>query len=99
MSQITLIIRHEVGLHARPAALFVKTAKQFESDIRITYGARQVNAKSVLGVLTLGAGQNAAITIDVEGDDADEALAALQTLVENNFVENNFGENNFGEAG
>jgi len=85
MSQITLTILHEMGLHARPAALFVKTAKQFDSDIRVTYGNRKANAKSILNVLTLGAGQNAVITIDAEGDDADEALAALQALIENNF--------------
>ncbi|MEA3310456.1 MAG: HPr family phosphocarrier protein [Chloroflexota bacterium] len=92
MSQITLTIRHEVGLHARPAALFVKTARQFDSDIRVTCRDRQANAKSILGVLTLSAGQNAVITIDAAGDDADAALTALQTLVENNFVENHFGE-------
>ncbi len=85
MSQITLTIRHEVGLHARPAALFVKTAKQFDSDIRVTCRDRKANAKSILNVLTLGADQNAVITIEAEGDDADESLAALQTLVENNF--------------
>jgi phosphotransferase system HPr (HPr) family protein len=54
MSQITLTIRHEVGLHARPAALFVKTAKQFDSDIRVTCRDRKANAKSILNVLTLG---------------------------------------------
>ena len=87
MSQITLIIRHEVGLHARPAALFVKTAKQFASDIRVTCGDRKANAKSILSVLTLGAGKDAVITIDAEGNDADAALTALQTLVESNFGE------------
>jgi phosphocarrier protein HPr len=85
MPQITLTVRHEAGLHARPASLFVQTAKQFESNIRVSRDEREANAKSILNVLTLGAGQGAAITVCAEGKDADEALNALQTLVEGNF--------------
>jgi len=76
-----------VGLHARPAALFVQTAKRFNCDIRVTHGEREANAKSILGVLTLGANQGAVITIRAEGEDADQALAALEALVESNFGE------------
>jgi phosphocarrier protein HPr len=87
MPQITLTVRHEVGLHARPAALFVQTAKQFASDVKVTHGEREANAKSILGVLTLGAEQGAVITIHAEGEDAGQALAALEALVDSNFGE------------
>jgi len=85
MPEITLTVRHEAGLHARPAALFIQTAAQFESDIKVSYGGREVNAKSILSVLTLGANQGAVVTIQAEGGDADAALVALQALVESNF--------------
>jgi phosphotransferase system HPr (HPr) family protein len=85
MPQITLTVRHKAGLHARPASLFVQAARQFESDIRVSRDEREANAKSILNVLTLGAGQGAAITVRAEGKDADEALNALKTLVESDF--------------
>jgi phosphotransferase system HPr (HPr) family protein len=85
MPEITLTVHNKVGLHARPAALFVQTAKLFESDINVAHKEREANAKSILGVLTLGAEQGAVITIHAEGPDAAQALAALQTLVEDNF--------------
>jgi phosphotransferase system HPr (HPr) family protein len=85
MPEITLTVHNKVGLHARPAALFVQTAKPFESDIKVAHKEREANAKSILGVLTLGAEQGAVITIRAEGPDAAQALAALQTLVEDNF--------------
>ena len=87
MPEITLTVHSKVGLHARPAALFVQTAKPFESDIKVAHGEREANAKSILGVLTLGAEQGAVITIHAEGADAEQALAALETLVEDNFGE------------
>jgi phosphocarrier protein HPr len=85
MPETTLIVHHEVGLHARPASLFVQTAKQFDAEIEVSHGDQRANAKSILGVLTLGAEQGAEITIHAEGQDAEEALKALQTLVESNF--------------
>jgi phosphotransferase system HPr (HPr) family protein len=87
MPEITLTVNHEVGLHARPAAMFVKTAKQFSSTIEVAHGQRKANAKSILGILTLGAEQGAIITIHADGEDADAALAALQRLVDANFGE------------
>jgi phosphotransferase system HPr (HPr) family protein len=87
MSEITLTVRHKVGLHARPAALFVQTAKQFKCDIHVSHDQRQTNAKSILGVLGLGASQGTVITISAEGEDADQALAALEALVKDNFGE------------
>jgi len=87
MPEITLTVHHKVGLHARPAALFVQTAKQFNCDVKVTHGEREANAKSILGVLALGAEQGAVITIHAEGQDADQALAELEALVESDFGE------------
>jgi phosphotransferase system HPr (HPr) family protein len=87
MPEITLTVHHEIGLHARPAALFVQTAKQFTSDIKVTHGEREANGKSVLHVLMLGASRDAVITVRAEGEDAGKALAALEELVANNFGE------------
>lgn len=87
MSEVTLTIQHPVGLHARPAALFVQMASQFKSNITVVHKDRQANAKSILSVLTLGIGQGATITIRAEGEDADEALSALESLIKSNFGE------------
>lgn len=87
MQEITLVVEHQVGLHARPAALFVQTAKKFKSDILVRKDDREVNAKSILSILTLGANQGAVITIKANGEDEEAALQALQELVESNFGE------------
>lgn len=86
MQQIEVTIQHPAGLHARPASDFVQLANQFTSKITISYRDKAVNAKSILGILTLGASNGAKINISAEGTDAQQALDALQTLVENNFV-------------
>ena len=85
MPEITLTVTHEVGLHARPAAVFVKKAGQFEADVRVTHDEKEVNAKSILQVLTLGVEQDNEIIVRAEGADAEEALQALKTLVERDF--------------
>jgi phosphotransferase system HPr (HPr) family protein len=85
--EITLTVKHEAGLHARPASLFVQTAKRFQSDVKVKHGEREANAKSILNVLTLGAVQGAVVTIRAEGEDAQEALDALEELITSNFGE------------
>lgn len=87
MPEITVTIHHPAGLHARPAALFVQTATRFASTIQVQLGERRANAKSILSVLTLGATQGASVTISAEGEDAHQALASLQALIESNFGE------------
>jgi phosphotransferase system HPr (HPr) family protein len=87
MPEINLVITHKVGLHARPASMFVQTAAKFSSDIEVAYGEKTVNAKSILAVLTLGAHKDAEITVKAEGDDAADALKALEELVLDNFGE------------
>jgi phosphocarrier protein HPr len=87
MPEIAVIVRNKVGLHARPAALFVQTAQQFVSDITVANKDHRANAKSILNVLTLGANQGAEIVIQAEGEDAESALDALKSLVDANFGE------------
>ncbi|MGA2110637.1 MAG: HPr family phosphocarrier protein [Anaerolineales bacterium] len=87
MPEIVLTVIHKAGLHARPAALFVQTANKFHSLIKVIHGDRQANAKSILGVLTLGATQGAVVTVQAEGEDAEQALSDLRQLVESNFGE------------
>jgi phosphotransferase system HPr (HPr) family protein len=87
MPEINLTVNHEVGLHARPASMFVQTAAKFSSDIEVTHGETTANAKSILSVLTLGAHKGAKIHVKAEGKDAEEALKALEELVLNNFGE------------
>jgi phosphotransferase system HPr (HPr) family protein len=88
MPQAELIVRHEVGLHARPASSFVRLAASFPCEIRVcnvTAGSQPVNAKSILSVLTLGVSQGNVIRIETQGPSEQEALAALVGLVETNF--------------
>jgi phosphocarrier protein HPr len=71
----------EAGLHARPAAQFVKTAKRFSSEIVVRKGDEEANAKSSLKIMTLGAKKGDRIVIRAEGDDAQEAVDALTELI------------------
>lgn len=75
------IVGPEEGLHARPAALFVKTAKQFSSEIVVAKGDKEANAKSPLKIMTLAAKKGDRISIRAEGDDAEEAVDALVELI------------------
>lgn len=67
----------ETGIHARPATLLVQAASKFNSDITLEYQGKSVNLKSIMGVMSLGVGQNADVKISAEGDDEAEALAAI----------------------
>ena len=82
MIERRVTIRNEVGLHARPAAQFVETARQFCSDIKVTCNEKSANAKSMLKVLALGAKKGMEITLVVSGTDEEEALDALCALIE-----------------
>ncbi len=81
MKQLELVIRNRTGLHARPARVFVDIAKQFQSSIRVGHKEKQVNAKSLISVLTLGVESGQRIFIDVEGADEAAAIAALEAAV------------------
>jgi len=75
-------IENKLGIHARPASLFVKTAGQFESDIRIEKDGIEVNGKSIMSVMMLAAEKGSEITITAEGVDEKEAIDSLIKLVE-----------------
>ena len=83
----TFTIVNSLGMHARPAAMVVQTANRFRSDIQFEKDGLQINAKSIMGVLTLAAGKGASVLVACEGDDAAEAIAALARIFESGFGE------------
>lgn len=87
MKSIQLKVKNQVGLHARPATLFVQAAQKYTSDIKVMHDGVTVNAKSMLALLSLGVTKGSVITIFADGEDEQIALDALITLVENNFGE------------
>ncbi|WP_407372416.1 phosphocarrier protein HPr [Carnobacterium sp.] len=68
----------ETGIHARPATLLVQTASKYSSDINLEYKGKSVNLKSIMGVMSLGVGQGADVTISADGSDEAEALAGIE---------------------
>lgn len=80
-------IANRLGLHARAAAQMVKTANRFVSEIRVKSGDREVNGKSIMGILTLAAVQGSLIVLTVEGPDEKEALELLGSLIMGKFGE------------
>ncbi len=85
MIEKTVKIKSETGLHARPASLFVEQAAEYESEIKVISEDSEVNAKSIMGLLSLGVEQGTEITIQADGVDAQEAVSNLEELVKNNF--------------
>ncbi|MGC9159116.1 MAG: HPr family phosphocarrier protein, partial [Terracidiphilus sp.] len=81
MKQLELIIENQTGLHARPAQVLVKLAKQFKADIRIQYNQKRANCKSMVSVLTLGAGCGSHVSIETDGEDEDLALARIAEAI------------------
>ena len=77
MKQVTVTVVDPVGLHARPATVAVNAASKFKSEINVAFKGREVNMKSIMGVMSLGVGQGADVTISAEGPDADDAIAAI----------------------
>ena len=82
-------IRNRLGLHARPAALFVQMANKFKSNISVIKDKEEVNGKSIMGIMMLAAGQGTVLKIRADGADAEAALQAIAGLVETNFGEVN----------
>ena len=82
-----LEILNQYGIHARPAALFVKTASRFDSEITVERGGNKVSGKSIMGLMTLEASKGTTLTVTVEGEDAEEAIAELAELVAGKFDE------------
>lgn len=82
-----VVVQNQVGLHARPATFFIQKANEFKSSIWVEKEERRVNAKSLLGVLSLGIVGNTAIRIIADGADEEAAVNGLVQLVESGFAE------------
>jgi len=82
-----LKITNQYGIHARPAALFVKTAARYDADVTVEKDGNQVSGKSIMGLMTLEASKGSKLTVSADGEDADEVLDELQALVESKFDE------------
>jgi phosphocarrier protein len=84
-AEVTIVNR--LGLHARPSAAFTQLATRFASEVFLSKGSRRVNGKSIMGVMMLAAAQGSVIGIETEGEDEEEALAALVKLIGSGFGE------------
>jgi phosphotransferase system HPr (HPr) family protein len=85
--ETSLVITNKVGLHARPARLLVQTAAQFQARISVQCGEKTANAKSILGVLKLGAALGDTLVLHAEGEDAEQAVETLTGLARRKFDE------------
>ena len=81
MEKVSIKLTNPLGLHARPAALFVKEANRFESEIEIEYKGNTINGKSIIGIMSLGAFQGEEITIIANGVDEKEAVEELKKVI------------------
>ena len=82
-----LTVTNKLGIHARPAALFVKTANQFECEVFVEKDGERVNGKSIMGLMMLAAGPGSHLTVHAEGKDAIRAVGELEDLVKRKFYE------------
>ena len=82
-----ILIANKLGLHARASAKLTKLASEFDSDVWLGKGTRRVNAKSIMGVMMLAAGQGTRLVLEADGADAEQALDALHALVQDKFGE------------
>lgn len=87
MTEKILTVRNRAGIHARPAALIAQTANKFSSEITLEKDFTTVNAKSIMGVITMAAGYNTTLTLKAEGTDEQEAAEAIFSLFESKFEE------------
>lgn len=82
-----MTVRNRAGIHARPASIIAQTANKFSCEIMLIKDDTTVNAKSIMGVITMAAGYNANLTIQADGSDENDAVAAIVALFENKFEE------------
>jgi len=86
MKSISVIVKNETGLHSRPADVFVRTSKLYQSTIEVAKGEKKANAKNIIKLILINVCENDQITISADGPDEDEALNDLKILVESNFT-------------
>jgi len=89
MREMSLTVTNETGLHSRPADLFVRTAKLYQSALTVHNGSKSADAKNILKVILLNVSQNTTIRVQADGPDEEAALADLRRLVTSNFQEMN----------
>ena len=82
-----VLVANKLGIHARPAAMFVKTANRFACDIFVEKDGEKVNGKSIMGLMMLAAGPGSKLTVHAHGQDASQALIELETLIKRKFDE------------
>ena len=87
VKKVTIIINNETGFHARPSAVFAKTANNFNSEITVSKGTESVNGKSILGLMTLAAVKGTKLSVKAIGVDAESAISAISAVAKNNFEE------------
>lgn len=87
MIEREVTVSNRAGIHARPAAMIVQTASRYESRIMLGKDNEEINAKSIMGIITLGAGYDTVLRMRVEGPDEQEAADALASLFDNRFQE------------
>ena len=80
-------VSNKLGIHARPAAMFVKTANRFSCDIFVEKDGEKVNGKSIMGLMMLAAGPGSTVTVHALGHDAHQALVEIETLINRKFDE------------
>jgi len=80
-------VRNKLGLHARPAAMFVQLANKFQCDLYIRKGRQKVNGKSIMGLMTLAASPGSQVVVSANGVDAEQAIVAIEKLFDSNFGE------------
>ncbi len=81
------VVINKLGVHARPAALFVKAANRFTCSIMVSKDGEQVNGKSIMGLMMLAAGPGSTLVVSCEGEDCQEALAEIEALIKRKFDE------------
>ncbi|MDO5695255.1 MAG: HPr family phosphocarrier protein [Eubacteriales bacterium] len=84
MKEFAYVIKDELGIHARPAGMFVKEAARFQSNVTLTKGEKTVDAKRIIAVMSLGTKCGDEITLRVDGDDEDTAFDTLKSFLEEN---------------
>ena len=87
MIRSTITISNRLGLHARASAKLTKLAGSFACEVHMTRNGRRINAKSIMGVMMLAAGQGSEVEIETDGADEQQAMAALRALIEDRFGE------------
>jgi phosphocarrier protein len=87
MTQKDVTIKNRAGIHARPAALIVKKANEFDAEVFMEKDGNRINAKSIMGIITLGAAYNSTLSVIAQGQDEEAAVAAIVHLFETRFEE------------